>query len=150
MINFVFIVSLFISYAFSAPIGYDDLSKFEEVVSTKGLKVTCWWDWENEGGLFWLTYHLGPETHEFSVYSAIDRESCKAWERDLNKFKQKHTKLILFATEKSNFKKHKVSWRWRSLRTLDGKECESYFIQDCDEEPSYRFNKLKSKNNVGN
>lgn len=122
----------FISFCYATPANLADSHKFEKIVLSKNLIAECDAQKGDERGPFGLTYKEGKITNLFLVLTGVYYDTCKGLERKINQLKRKHSKLIVLGTEDSpSTEPNEIIWRWRSLRSISGKECISYFSNDC-------------------
>lgn len=133
------------SASFAAPADESGNYKFERQVPSKKIIPECEISSGAERGAFGIDYQEGVIAHVFLVLTGVYRERCHYFVNEIEKLKRKYPALIIYASEKKFDGEKNLSWRWRSLRSPDGEYCLSYFLHDCDEEPSFKHNKLHSK-----
>lgn len=133
------------SMSSAKPISELSNYRFERAVSSGKIIPDCEISPGSERGAFGIDYQEGVISHLFLIYTGVYREQCLYLVSEIERLKKVYPTLIIFASESSYDGEKKVSWRWRSVRSADGKYCLSYFTQDCDEEPSFRHNKLERK-----
>ena len=123
----------FFSFCYAAPAYLADSPRFEKIDLSKNLLGECDAQKGDERGPFGVTYKEGKTTNLFLVLTGVYYDTCKELERKINRLKRKHSKLILLGTEDSpSTEANEIIWRWRSVRSISGKECISYFRNDCE------------------
>lgn len=138
MKNKLLLILSFFSFSFSfscyaTPAFLADSPRFEKLVLSKDLIAECDAQKGDERGPFGITYKEGKTTHLFLVLTGVYYETCKDLEKKINHLKRKHSKLILLGSEDSpSTDPNEILWRWRSVRAANGKECVSYFLNDCE------------------
>lgn len=118
--------------SYAAPSYLSDSPRFEKIVLSKDLIAECDAQEGDERGPFGITYKEGKITNLFLVLTGVYYDTCKGLEKKINLLKRKYEKLILLGTEDSpSTEPNEIIWRWRSIRSISGKECISYFERDC-------------------
>ena len=131
---FIFLISLCFSiHCYGTPTYVAESPRFEKVVLSKHITAECDAQKGDERGPFGVTYKVGKITNLFLVLTGVYYDTCKSLERKITLLKRNHSKLILLGTEDNpSDEPNKIIWRWRSIRSISGKECVSYFSNDCD------------------
>jgi len=104
---------------------------FYKFVPSAELRPECATEPEDERGPFGIDYKDRVKEHVFLVMTGVYYDTCVALEKRINYLRKKHKHLLLIGTEGYIDSPSKRVWRWRSLRSVDGSECVSYFDQDC-------------------
>lgn len=123
----------FSANCYATPMYSDMVPRFEKKVLSKDLIAKCDAQKGDERGPFGVIYKEGKITQLFLVMTGVYYDTCKNLERTINRLKRQHSKLILIGTEDSPSKEpNEIIWRWRAIRSISGKECVSYFGNDCE------------------
>jgi hypothetical protein len=129
----IFSYFYFSSFCYATPAYLLDSPRFEKIVLSKNLIAECDAQKGDERGPFGVTYKEGKITNLFLILTGVYYDTCKGLEWKINRLKRKYTKLILLGTEdKPSTEPTEIIWRWRSVRSISGKECISYFANDCE------------------
>jgi len=132
--TFFFIISSFFTSTntHATPMYSDEVPRFEKIVLSKNVLAECDAEKSDERGPFGVTYKDGTITHTFIVMTGVYYDTCKSLEKKINSLKRKESKIIIIGTEKNPQKdSQEIIWRWRAVKSLSGKECISYFENDC-------------------
>lgn len=110
-----------------------DEDTLEILIESNRIMVECDASVGDERGPFGINFQDGKIRYDLLVMTGVYFDTCKDLERKVKKMKRKHNKIVLIATEKfvPDNDPNNYIWRWRSARTIDGKECISYFENDC-------------------
>lgn len=108
--------------------------RFYKFVSSTNLVAKCYASPENERGPFGIVLREKNKTHDFLVMTGVYYDICKDLEKRVNVLRKHNKHLLLIGTEGYEENSNSRVWRWRSVRTVNGDKCISYFVHDCPEE----------------
>lgn len=121
----IFIMMISINLAF--PVS------FYKFIPSSKIDPTCTVQKEDERGGYGIDVKEGNIDHVFLVFTGVYYETCKDFEKEINRLRKKHSHLLVHGTEGSEEESGSRVWRWRSIRSPRFEECISYFAHDCPE-----------------
>ena len=104
---------------------------FYNFVPSSHIDATCRVQKEDERGGYGIDVNNKNNEHTFLVFTGVYYETCKDFEKEINRLRKKHSHLLIHGTEGSFEESGRRLWRWRSVRSPRGDECISYFAHDC-------------------
>ena len=132
ILSYIFLFFWISNELYAVPMYQDMHPRFEKEILSKNLTVECEIEEGDERGFFGITLKEEKIVHSFIVMTGVYYDTCKTLEKNIRKLKAKNSKLILVGTEsQTSNKSSEVIWRWRSLRSINDKDCLSYFANDC-------------------
>ncbi|GEM_PF-5013165 len=105
---------------------------FNRKVPSHQITAECDAQEGDERGPFGIIYKEGKTTHDFLVMTGVYYETCKDLEKRIHLLKKRNSYLVLQGSESAPMKSNNYIWRWKSIQTISGKECISYFVSDCE------------------